>query len=124
MTPFWKMHGLGNDFLVLELPDAAAVPTAEVFRRLADRRTGVGFDQALILLPPRAAGTDVYYRIINFDGSEVEQCGNGARCIASRLARQLGRREVHMDCLSGRIEAVVREPGVIAVDMGEPNFAP
>jgi len=124
MTPFWKMHGLGNDFLVLELPEAAVVPGAEVFRRLADRRTGVGFDQALLLLPPRAAGTDVYYRIFNFDGSEVEQCGNGARCIASHLARKLGRREIHMDCPAGRIEAVVSEPELIAVDMGEPNFAP
>lgn len=124
MTPFWKMHGLGNDFLVLELPDAAAVPGAATLRRLADRRTGVGFDQALILLPPRQPGTDVYYRIFNFDGSEVEQCGNGARCIASRLARKLGRRDIHMDCPAGRIEAVVSEPDLIAVDMGEPNFAP
>ena len=78
MTPFSKMHGLGNDFLVLELSDPAAVPSAAVLRRLADRRTGVGFDQALVLLPPRQSGTDVYYRIFNFDGSEVEQCGNGA----------------------------------------------
>jgi diaminopimelate epimerase len=124
MTLFSKMHGLGNDFLVLELTDAAAVPSAEVFRRLADRRTGVGFDQALVLLPPRRSGTDVYYRIFNFDGSEVEQCGNGARCIASRLARKLGRREVHMECPSGRIEAMVSSPELVAVDMGEPNFAP
>lgn len=124
MTPFSKMHGLGNDFLVLELDDAAAIPSAQILRRLADRRTGVGFDQALVLLPPRQEGTDVYYRIFNHDGSEVEQCGNGARCIASRMARKLGRREVHMDCPAGRIEAMVSEQALVAVDMGEPNFAP
>ncbi len=124
MTVFSKMHGLGNDFMVLELPDAAAVPAPAVMRRLADRRTGVGFDQALILLPPRQPGTDVYYRIFNFDGSEVEQCGNGARCIASLMARRLARREVHMDCPAGRIEALLGEDGLVAVDMGEPNFDP
>jgi diaminopimelate epimerase len=124
MTRFSKMHGLGNDFLVLELTDDAVVPSAEVFRRLADRRTGVGFDQALVLLPPRQSGADIYYRIFNFDGSEVEQCGNGARCIASHLASKLGRREVHMDCASGRIDALVDAAGLVAVDMGEPNFAP
>jgi diaminopimelate epimerase len=124
MTAFAKMHGLGNDFIVLEVADPAAIPSSAVLRRLADRRTGIGFDQALILQPPRQSGTDVYYRIFNFDGSEVEQCGNGARCIASRLARKLGRREIHMDCPAGRIEALVREPDLIAVDMGEPNFDP
>ena len=124
MTAFAKMHGLGNDFIVLEVANEAAVPSSGVLRRLADRRTGIGFDQALILQPPRQSGTDVYYRIFNFDGSEVEQCGNGARCIASRLARKLGRREIHMDCPAGRIEAMVREPDLIAVDMGEPNFDP
>jgi hypothetical protein len=79
MTAFAKMHGLGNDFIVLEVADGEAVPSTAVLRRLADRRTGIGFDQALILQPPRQSGTDVYYRIFNFDGSEVEQCGNGAR---------------------------------------------
>ena len=64
------------------------LPAADALRRLGDRRTGIGFDQALVLLPPRAAGTDVFYRIFNSDGSEVEQCGNGARCIASLVARK------------------------------------
>jgi diaminopimelate epimerase len=77
---FTKMHGLGNDFIVL---DATAHPielTREQVRRLADRHFGVGFDQLLQVEPSRAADTDFYYRIYNADGDEVEQCGNGARC--------------------------------------------
>jgi diaminopimelate epimerase len=124
MTVFSKMHGLGNDFMVLAVADAAAVPTAAMIRRLADRRTGIGFDQALIVLPPRQPGTDAFYRIFNFDGSEVEQCGNGARCIGARLARQLGRNEVQLESPGGRVVALLREDGAVAVDMGEPNFAP
>lgn len=124
MIPFSKMHGLGNDFIVLDVADESAVPSPRLLRRLADRRTGIGFDQALILLPPRRSDADVYYRIFNFDGSEVEQCGNGARCIASRLARKLGRREIHMECAAGRIDAMVSESNLISVDMGEPNFNP
>ena len=79
---FTKMHGLGNDFIVFEARSATDLPSPDDLRRLSDRRTGIGFDQALVLEPPRRAGTDVYYRIFNADGSEVEQCGNGARCIA------------------------------------------
>ena len=65
---FTKMHGLGNDFIVFEAPDAEQVPTRRQLRSLADRRTGIGFDQALLLTPPRHAGTDVYYRVFNADG--------------------------------------------------------
>jgi len=124
MTVFSKMHGLGNDFMVLEVADEAAVPTSAMVRRLADRRTGIGFDQALIVLPPRQPGTDAYYRVFNFDGSEVEQCGNGARCIGSRLAHKLARTEVQLESPGGRVVALLREDGSVAVDMGEPNFDP
>src|SRR6476660_697864 len=85
---FTKMHGLGNDFIVFEAPDAEHVPTRRQLRSLADRRTGIVFDQALLLTPPRHAGTDVYYRVFNADGGEVEQCGNGVRCLASFLHRR------------------------------------
>jgi diaminopimelate epimerase len=121
---FTKMHGLGNDFIVFDAPSDSAVPDNRTMKALGDRRTGIGFDQALVLLPPRVGGGDVYYRIFNTDGSEVEQCGNGARCIASLIAQRLGRRQIHMDSLGGRIDAEVGEDGMVSIDMGEPNFAP
>ena len=82
---FTKMHGLGNDFIVLELPAGATPPSARQWRQLADRHLGIGFDQALVLEPPRSAGTQAFYRVFNADGNEVEQCGNGARCVARYL---------------------------------------
>jgi diaminopimelate epimerase len=124
LLSFTKMHGLGNDFIVFDSADETAVPSSESLRKLADRRTGIGFDQALVLLPPRNADTNVYYRIFNADGTEVEQCGNGARCIASLLAERLGRSEVKMDSPGGRTIALVRDDGLVSVDMGTPNFAP
>ena len=121
---FTKMHGLGNDFIVFEVASDDEVPGTQVMRRLGDRRTGIGFDQALVLLPGRAADSDVYYRIFNSDGSEVEQCGNGARCVGKLIAARLARREVHMDSLGGRIDVQVRDDGLVSLDMGEPNFDP
>ncbi len=121
--PFTTMHGLGNDFIVFDAPAGAELPSAEVFRRLADRRTGVGFDQALVLMPARG-DADVFYRIFNADGSEVEQCGNGARCIASLVARKAGKPRVRMDSPGGQINGVLRDDGLVSVDMGVPRFAP
>jgi diaminopimelate epimerase len=121
---FTKMHGLGNDFIVFDAPSESAIPSPEVIRRLADRRVGIGFDQALVLMPPKENGTDVYYRIFNADGSEVEQCGNGARCIGRLMAQRLDRSLVHLDSPGGRIEASLREDGLVSVDMGVPNFDP
>jgi diaminopimelate epimerase len=125
---FLKMQGLGNDFLVFDAPAAAADSRIDpnVLRALADRHTGVGFDQALMLETPRDASSRVFYRIFNADGTEVEQCGNGARCIAALLyerAPQLGR-DVRMGSPGGTVHARVREDGLVAVDMGTPNFAP
>jgi len=124
LLPFTKMHGIGNDFIVFEALSDEAVPNAEVMRKLGDRRTGIGFDQALVLLPPRLPGTDVYYRIFNRDGSEVEQCGNGARCIGSLVARKIARREVNMDSPGGRVQALIADDGSVTLDMGIPNFDP
>jgi diaminopimelate epimerase len=123
---FTKMHGLGNDFIVFELPPGAGMPHAETIRRLADRRTGIGFDQALLLEPPRRAGTDVFYRIFNADGSEVEQCGNGARCIARLVGARLGRTggELSMDSPGGIVMARMRPDGLVAVAMDVPDFNP
>jgi diaminopimelate epimerase len=123
---FTKMHGLGNDFIVFDARHAGAVPDAGTLRRLADRHTGIGFDQALVLEPPRRDGTAVYYRIFNADGLEVEQCGNGARCIASLLARR-GRTpagEFRMDSPGGLIRARIEPGDLVSVDMGIPSFDP
>jgi diaminopimelate epimerase len=123
---FLKMQGLGNDFLVFDAPAADTRLDSSRLRALADRHTGVGFDQALMLETPRDALSRVFYRIFNSDGTEVEQCGNGARCIAALLyarAPELGRNLV-MDCLGGVVHAEVRDDGLVSVDMGVPNFDP
>jgi diaminopimelate epimerase len=121
---FLKMQGLGNDFLVF---DAAAVAAHTHFdewtlRALADRHTGVGFDQALMLETPHDTASRVFYRVFNSDGTEVEQCGNGARCIAALLyarAPELGR-DLIMGSRGGRVRARVRDDGLVSVDMGIP----
>lgn len=123
---FTKMHGLGNDFIVFE-PQGAHIPDSITLRSLADRRTGIGFDQALFLDEPRRDETDVYYRVFNADGDEVEQCGNGARCIASLIADQADRgvgNTIKMDSAGGLVRAKSRSDGQISVDMGVPNFDP
>jgi diaminopimelate epimerase len=123
---FTKMHGLGNDFIVFDASGPDEVPSAAELSRLADRRTGIGFDQALVLLPPRRDGTDVYYRIFNADGSEVEQCGNGARCIARLIATRAARHDqpLVMDSPGGLVEARLQRDGLVSVAMGVPDFSP
>jgi diaminopimelate epimerase len=123
LFPFTKMHGLGNDFIVFEASDAD-LPSAARWRELGDRRTGIGFDQALVIQAPHKSGTDIFYRIFNADGSEVEQCGNGARCVARLVAEQRGRQQLHMDSPGGLVNAQLHADGQVAVDMGVPNFAP
>ena len=120
---FTKMHGLGNDFLVAQ---GTEPPTAAIIRALSNRRTGVGFDQLLWLEPPRDPNTDVYYRNFNADGSEAEQCGNGARCITRFLAGEdsAGNRIWRLGFTGGVVEARIEPDGDVAVALGEPNFSP
>ncbi len=122
---FTKMHGLGNDFIVFDAPSDGP-PPAEVLERLADRHTGIGFDQALMLEPPHREGTAVYYRVFNADGREVEQCGNGARCIASIVSARRGNGPglLVMDSHGGLVRARVRDDGLVSVAMAIPNFDP
>src|SRR3984885_5304168 len=113
---FLKMQGLGNDFLVFDAPASVADAhfDSNLLRALADRHTGIGFDQALMLEPARESECRVSYRVFNADGSEVEQCGNGARCVAALLyarAPQLGR-EIIMRSRGGTVHARVREDGM------------
>ena len=124
-TDFVKMHGLGNDFIVLHSPSGGAALDAARWRTLADRHRGIGFDQALVIEPPRRADTAAYYRIFNADGAEVEQCGNGARCIAAllRLEGRATNGAVAMECPGGLVHARFAAGGRVSVDMGEPRFA-
>ena len=109
---FTKMHGLGNDFVVIDGVRQRVALDAASTRFLADRRFGVGCDQILVVEPPREAGTDFYYRIFNADGSEVEQCGNGARCFA-RFVRDQGMSDkaiIDVGTRAGRTTGSWREP--------------
>ncbi len=132
---FHKMHGLGNDFVVFDARhrveaadkpdpfDPELVGTA-VLRRLADRRLGIGCDQLLVIDAPRRAQTDAYYRIYNADGGEVEQCGNGVRCIAALLFRHGEAGELVLDSAGGPVRARRAPDGQVAVQMVQPNFDP
>lgn len=123
---FTKMHGVGNDFVVFDAPADESVLRPERLRALGDRRTGVGFDQALVLERPRRPDTAVFYRVFNCDGDEVEQCGNGARCIAALLHRRgLARNgELTLDSPAGTVRARIEGQGRVSVDMGVPDFDP
>jgi diaminopimelate epimerase len=119
--PFLKMHGAGNDFVVV---DARARPlglTAARVRRIADRRLGVGCDQ-LIVMEPDADGADVFMRIFNGDGSEAGACGNATRCVAALLAQESGAREVAVRTISGLLPAAILGPRLVEVDMGKPGL--
>jgi diaminopimelate epimerase len=123
---FTKMHGAGNDVIVFDAPQGGVLPTPEQWRALSDRHKGIGFDQAMMIEPPRRAGTQAYYRIFNADGGEVEQCGNGVRCVASFLLRRgdVQNGEILLDSPAGLIRARIHDPGLVSVDMGVPNFDP
>lgn len=124
---FSKMHGLGNDFVVLDLRACAMPLDAVQMRRLADRHTGVGFDQLLSIEPARDASCAFYYGIWNADGSPSGQCGNGVRCVAAWLHRAgaLALDEtVRIESPSGPVSVRLLDPHRVSVSMGEPLFAP
>jgi diaminopimelate epimerase len=123
---FTKMHGVGNDFVVFDAPAGRPMLSPAQLRALADRHTGIGYDQALVLEAPRRAATAVFYRIFNSDGAEVEQCGNGARCIAALLHRRglAAAGAITLDSPAGLIHARILHGNVVSVDMGVPSFDP
>jgi diaminopimelate epimerase len=116
--PFLKMHGLGNDFVVLDSRRAAIAVDAATARALADRRTGIGCDQVILLEPPRHPDAQVLMRIHNPDGSEAEACGNATRCIADLVRRETGDPRVQIETAAGLLEAEALPDGRISVDMG------
>ena len=117
-VPFLKMHGLGNDFVVLDARTAALDLTLERRRTIADRRLGVGCDQLIVLEPPTDRAADVFMRIYNPDGGEAGACGNATRCVASVLMGERDTDQVTVQTISGLLESEKVGDGVISVDMG------
>jgi diaminopimelate epimerase len=123
---FIKMHGLGNDFVVIDGINQTVALNSEQIRLLADRRFGVGCDQVLLVEAAEPAEVDFRYRIFNADGGEVEQCGNGARCLA-RFVRDQGltdQDDLCVETLAGRLQLHIQPDGRVAVDMGRPRLEP
>lgn len=123
---FTKMHGLGNDFVVIDATEKPFQMTVSQIQKMANRRLGVGFDQLLVIEPPRDSSVDFHFRIFNADGSEVGQCGNGARCIAQYIyASHLSERdELRVSTLTGVLELKVQLNNTVSVKMGVPIFDP
>jgi diaminopimelate epimerase len=126
LMKFTKMHGLGNDFVVIDAVTQNVRITASMVRRLADRKTGIGCDQVLVIEPPTAADIDFNYRIFNCDGAEVEQCGNGARCLARFVHdRQLtGKKSIQVQTSNRVMTLNLINKNLVAVDMGVPELDP
>ncbi len=123
---FSKMHGLGNDFVVLDGVRQPLALTPAQLRQLGDRHFGVGCDQILLVEKASRPELDFRYRIFNADGGEVEQCGNGARCFV-RFVHEQGltdKREIRVETMRGVIGPRLESDGSVTVDMGEPEFAP
>ncbi|MCC5859196.1 MAG: diaminopimelate epimerase [Ectothiorhodospiraceae bacterium] len=123
---FTKMHGIGNDFVVLDAIRQTVELNSGQVRLLADRRYGVGCDQVLLAAPATEPGMDFRYRIFNADGGEVEQCGNGVRCLAVFLREQglTEQRELTIQTLGGPTRVYLQPDGQVTVDMGAPRLEP
>ncbi|MDZ3836905.1 MAG: diaminopimelate epimerase [Rhodospirillales bacterium] len=120
--PFLKMHGLGNDFVVLDARRKPLALNAGQVRAIADRRTGVGCDQLIVIEPPAAALADAFMRIRNADGGEVAACGNASRCVASLLMAEKNTEHVIIETAAGLLDAEARGDGLVGVDMGRVSF--
>ena len=121
---FTKMHGAGNDFVVLDATRAPIELSPDQLRRLGDRRLGVGADQILMVEAGRREGVDFHYRIFNHSGDEVEHCGNGARCLV-RFVHQRGltsKRSVRVETVNNLLELQLQDDGRVSVDMNRPIF--
>ncbi|MGI9228726.1 MAG: diaminopimelate epimerase [Gammaproteobacteria bacterium] len=122
---FTKMHGLGNDFIVLEDIADSLQLDGDLIRRLADRRRGIGFDQLLLLQSGTSAKADIRYRVFNADGNEVEQCGNGIRCVAHYLRERgiISGDQLLAETANGTVRADILPDDQVRVDMGVPAFS-
>ncbi|AOW48873.1 diaminopimelate epimerase [Acetobacter ascendens] len=122
LTSFRKMHGLGNDFVILDERDGHLSLTPARIAALAHRRRGIGCDQLVTLRPACAEGADVFVRFFNPDGSEAGACGNASRCVADLIWRETGNRTPVLQTRAGRLPAQIEKNGLITVDMGEPRL--
>lgn len=120
--PFLKMHGLGNDFVVVDGRTADATLSEAQYRAVGDRRRGVGYDQFLTILPPKNGGL-AYMAIHNPDGSQAQACGNGTRCVASLLMDEAGAEEIVLETVVGGLICKRSADGRVTVDMGKANLA-
>jgi len=126
LVNFSKMHGLGNDFVVIDNITQNVFLSRDQIKKLADRHFGIGFDQLLMVEAPYSPDLDFHYRIFNADGHEVEQCGNGARCFA-RFVRMKGltnKHKISVSTKSGNLTLYIEKDGQVTVNMGHPNFEP
>lgn len=118
-VPFVKMHGLGNDFVVIDARERPVRLDAAQARAIGDRHRGVGFDQLLVIERPRSPGVaDAFMRILNPDGGEAGACGNGTRCVADLLMKESGRDKLVIETVSGLLDAERAPGGRVTVDMG------
>lgn len=122
MLKFVKMHGLGNDFVIVDLRDGVRGPDKARVAALADRRMGIGCDQFISILPGKDPAAAAFMRIQNPDGSDAESCGNATRCVADILMKECGKQEIIIETPAGLLECWKDKDGRITVDMGIPKF--
>ena len=123
---FTKMHGLGNDFMVVDGVTQKVFFSSDLIKRLADRHFGVGFDQLLLVEPPFDPEVDFHYRIFNADGSEVQMCGNGARCFVRFVVDHnlTNKRDILVSTVSGVLRLKLNDDDTVTVNMGSPELVP
>ena len=124
LVDFTKMHGLGNDFVVIDAVTQNIRIHRKMIQQIADRHEGIGCDQILIIQPPSKPDIDFDYRIFNSNGAEVQQCGNGARCIARfiRDRKLSGKKTFRLKTINRIISVSANKDGSLSVDMGHPSF--
>ena len=126
LIKFTKMHGIGNDFVVIDAVRQHINLTTDAIRQIADRNQGIGCDQVLLIEPPSDKNIDFNYRIFNCDGTEVEQCGNGARCMGRYIADQQlsGKKSVLLKTKNRVMEVTTKNKDLVTANMGAPIFTP
>lgn len=120
LVHYWKMNGLGNDFVIIDARSQAVALSPALAARIADRQGGIGCDQVVVL--EKSARADVFMRIFNSDGSEVSACGNASRCVAVLLSGETGRSEHIIETTAGMLYATTRGKRAATIDMGTPRF--